>query len=215
MQSADVATPRESAAPIAALYTTLKSCAATGCSNTRLIARGMCCKHYNRFRKYGDPLSGGTERGAANEFLQNEVLNYRGDNCLFWPFARDNHGYGRIRRPGKGMSIVSRVVCEAINGSPPDENYDAAHNCGNGARGCVSPMHIRWATRSENCMDKYEHGTLLRGNANPSAKLTAHDVSKIRGLLGTKSQNRIAAMFCVSQQAISKINTGKCWREEQ
>lgn len=133
----------------------------------KVLAKGLCSAHYHRWWRHGDP-EGGNERspnGAPEAFLRETVLPYDGDDCLIWPFTRSGrkslhgspgHGYAQIRRGGRMVS-VQRIVCEHIHGD--GTGMDSAHSCGNGHLGCVSPRHLRWATRAENMADAIAHGT--------------------------------------------------------
>lgn len=76
--------------------------------------------------------------------------------------------------------------------------------------------NIQWGTPSQNAEDKRIHGTILEGEANPSAKLTKSDIEKIhqkykRG----HSQDAIAAQFGVTQGTIGNILRGEVYRKEQ
>lgn len=82
-------------------------------------------------------------------FLREDVLRYSGDDCLPWPYARDTGGYGILRIGGQ-RHVVSRWVCEATNGAPPEPTYEATHSCGNGHLGCVTKRHLRWGTHAQN-----------------------------------------------------------------
>ena len=185
------------------------TCSIDGC-NKPVIARGWCASHYRRWEAHGDPLAGRTFVGEPERFLELAV-SHSGDGCLVWPFARNRNGYGNILLDG-WFQTVSRVVCERVNGPPPSEDYQAAHSCGNGHMGCVSGVHLRWASPKENQADMKEHGTVLAGSKNPRAKLNEKDVSEIRSLMGRVSQQRIAEKFGVSQELISRIKLGKAWR---
>lgn len=115
--------------------------------------------HYKRFRKYGDPLGGGIFRGSNGEissFLAT-LLESNTDDCITWPFSRDDYGYGKMTRNGRTIA-VHRYVCEIANGPRPKDN-DACHSCGNGHEGCVNKKHLRWGTRMENVHDMIAHGT--------------------------------------------------------
>jgi hypothetical protein len=115
--------------------------------------------HYKRYQKYGDPLGGGIfrgEDGEINSFLKT-LFDAETDDCIPWPFSRDDYGYGKMNRDGKSIG-VHRYVCEKANGPRPAD-YDACHSCGNGHEGCVNPKHLRWGTRLDNVRDMIEHGT--------------------------------------------------------
>ena len=94
-------------------------------------------------------LAGGTVRGELERYLREVVLPYEGNECLFWPYSRDGHGYAQMFRGGKNL-IVSRVVCTAVNGDPPGADFDASHLCDNGHLGCVTKRHLIWETHAEN-----------------------------------------------------------------
>jgi hypothetical protein len=179
-------------------------CSIPGCGQ-KVHGYGWCGKHYWCWKKNGDPLARQRAPGEAKRYLREVVLAYEGDECLIWPFAR-LRGYAMWR--GK---IVSRIACEEHNGPPPTPKHEAAHSCGNGAKGCVTKRHTSWKTRTENEADKVIHGTRLRGERCGWAKLTAAQVHKIRALKGTMLQREIADQFSVSRQTINEIHTGKKW----
>lgn len=129
-------------------------CSIEGCDRPIYSRKfGWCGAHYRRGLRHGDPLVGRTHDGEPHRFLAEEVIPYSGEKCLDWPYARDGRGYARIRLDGKAR-LVSRVVCEHAYGAPPTSDHQAAHSCGRGQFGCVTPSHLRWATQSENEADK-------------------------------------------------------------
>jgi hypothetical protein len=138
------------------------------------------------------------------------ALHHDSDECLIWPFCKSSKGYGRIWNAGKEV-VVSRYVCELVHGSPPTPEHEAAHSCGNGDEGCVSPSHLSWKTSAGNAADKLSHGTHIRGERHASAKLTENEALAIMALKGADTQRNLAERFGVSRQAISKIHTGHNW----
>lgn len=183
-------------------------CSIHGCGQPH-EARGWCRRHYLRWRAHGDPQAGRILEGEASRFFHEEVLTYDGDECFIWPYGR-RFGYGVINHQGK-TKIVSRLVCELVNGPPPTEKYDAAHSCGKGKYGCVTPAHIRWDTRAGNFADKLIHGTHHRGERHGMSKLKAADVIEIRRLKGRLTQREIAEKFGVNRVTVSDIWTGRKW----
>jgi hypothetical protein len=129
--------------------------------------RGLCCAHYTRQRKHGDPLAGGTPKGELLHWLKRHA-NYPADECLTWPFGDRGNGYGSVKFRGKHTS-ASRVMCLLAHGEPTAPDADAAHSCGNGHLGCVNPRHLRWATRLENVRDAISHGSTSRGAKHSAA----------------------------------------------
>ena len=76
--------------------------------------------------------------------------------CLRWIGATIGNRRKAPSAKYKGkVRYVSRLVCEEAHGPPPTNKHEAAH-APNGCIGvmCVNPDHIRWATRSENELDK-------------------------------------------------------------
>ena len=184
-------------------------CSIEGC-NKRARRRGWCNAHYHRWGSHGDPLGGGTYRGAARDFIESIVPPYEGDDCLIWPFCRIKNGYAYIKAEGM-MRPAHRVVCEIVHGQAPSTNHEAAHSCGNGHLGCVNPKHVRWATHTENMHDAIIHGTTTRGSKNASNKLDENDVRSIRKLRGSVSQRAIAAEYGVAQGTVNDIQQRRIW----
>jgi hypothetical protein len=149
--------------------------------------------------------------GEPEHFLREVALKYEGDDCLLWPYAKANYGYGEIRFGGrKGRKqLTHRVICELAYGPPPNDKNDAAHSCGN--RLCCNPQHIRWASRLENVADTRTHGTITRGERNGSAKLTEADVQRIRLLKGSATEEVIAEHFGVTRGTINAVYRRKSW----
>lgn len=162
------------------MATNFKPCSIDGCngnSSREATGRaGYCQNHYRRKKLYGAPTT--EPRKAALNWLMSNAA-YDGDDCLIFPFHRNNRGYGCVTYNGK-LWVASRLMCTIEHGEPPEQNYHAAHNCGNGKRGCVNPKHLSWKSASENENDKYEHGTRFRGQQAAQAKLTLQDVLNIR-----------------------------------
>lgn len=176
-------------------------------------ARGLCWAHYHRLNRYGDPLgTKAREPSKVQLYLKDVVLAHSNDECLLWPFTRNHQGYGQVRVQGR-LHIVSRLVCETINGPPPSSlSSEAAHSCGNGHLGCVAANHLSWKTHAENMADMVAQGGAARGERHGLSKLSDHEVSRIRRLKGHISQRKIAADYGVSQSVVWKIHSGKIWR---
>jgi len=187
-----------------------RKCSVPGCGRPH-DSNGFCGAHSMRFKRHGDPLGGGTSHGEPMDFLINVAALYEGDDCLIWPY-----GKGSENRPlihvGDTTRPASRVLCEIVYGPAPAPDYEAAHSCGKGHLGCVTPGHLRWATKLENEADKLIHGTHQFGEKNTGAKLTKREVETIRSLRGQKRQREIADMFGVSQASISLIQRRINWR---
>lgn len=149
------------------------------------------------------------KRWVAREFLETVVLTYDGQECLIWPYSTNGHGYAQINDGGK-PTRVSRLICKRLYG-PGFPGAHAAHSCGNGRLGCVTPGHLGWATCAENEADKKRHGTDNRGERHGNAKLTADEAAIIRSLIGIESGKSLAQRFGVSEGTISSIRHGQRW----
>lgn len=194
-----------------------RTCSISGCDGNAAApgtARGWCGMHYQRWKRSGDPEHVDIVRGAPMEFIDLVALAHTGDDCLPWPFAKDQHGYGQLWFKGS-LTGAHRVTCTKAHGKPPSEKHDASHSCGKGHEGCVNPNHLRWDTRSGNFADKNDHGTLAFGEDHVSAKLSDDDVRQIKAMAESVMQKDIAALFGVSRPTISAIVTGKRWAHVQ
>lgn len=191
------------------------TCTVSSCER-KPVARGLCGRHYQRWRKFGDPLK---RKSAANgeplEYLQRIAASPDTSECIRYPFGIDPNGYGaNITFNGRSQR-PHRVVCHLRHGPPPTPSHEAAHSCGKGHEACIHPNHLRWATGAENCADKVDHGTDNRGERSATRKISAEQVLEIRALAGTISQREIATRFSISQANVSMIVTGRNWRTEQ
>lgn len=188
------------------------SCSIADCAGNahRLAngATGLCCAHYKRKRKTGDPLGSLRKDGEALEWLKRSFAAPT-DECVAWPFSRNPQGYGYLRFNNR-TQLAHRVACELAHGDPAP-GMDAAHSCGKGHDGCVNPRHLRWDTRSGNFSDKLRHGTANRGERNSLAKLTRDDILRIRSLRGAVTQKQIADEYGIDPSNVSKIQTGVSW----
>lgn len=148
-------------------------------------------------------------RGEAKAFL-NAAISFDSEDCLIWPFAKNDAGYGQIRLGGKTV-YVHRLICGEAYG-PPNDGQDAAHSCGNGHLGCINKRHLRWATRAQNIHDTIAHGTAHRGERHNAAKLSRDSVIAIRNLKGKQTLAVTADQFGISISQVSGVQNLKTWR---
>lgn len=191
-----------------------RSCSVAGCDgnshHTAKGARGWCNLHWKRWRRHGDPNAGRALNGERLAWLI-EHSTWIGEGCLTWPFAVCESGYGctiaydgRIRTP-------QSLMCELAHGPAPTPDHEAAHSCGRGHLACLAPGHLRWATTSENQMDRVGHGTSNRGERCANSVLSETDVRAARRAAATTSQRELAERFGVDQSTISRAVTGDTW----
>lgn len=143
-------------------------------------------------------------RGRNLQWLKDHV-NHAGDECLPWPFGRNENGYGQVSYYGR-ITKANRVMCILAHGQPPEPRYQAAHSCGNGHLGCVNPKHLSWKTPSQNTREFVEHNG---GTVNHTRRLTLDQIDTIRK--SEKSYIELAAEYGVHKNTIGKICRGKTW----
>lgn len=188
----------------------MKTCSVEMC-NAPHDAKGFCSAHYRRFKLYGDPLLARFKRakdGETDAFIQ-RAIGCTDSKCLFWPYAHNGVGYGKIGRGGK-FFLVHRLVCEAVHGKPSTENMEAAHECGNGHLGCVNPLHLSWKSRSENLQDMLRHGRGQTGSKQHMARLTDEIVKAVRQ--SNETTVVLAKRYGVCAATIGYARRGKTWK---
>ncbi|CAM3778427.1 hypothetical protein [Litorimonas haliclonae] len=183
-------------------------CKIEGCFKPKR-RREWCGAHYERWRKYGDPLaSKHASPGEPLSFLM-ETVATPPDVCVIWPYAIGTHGYGVLSIDGHIVTAPKEALIRFV-GPAPSANSVCAHKprvCHN--RKCINPKHLRWATNIENNADRVLDGTDNRGERHGCAKLTEVDVRAIRVMDGTHSE--IAKMFGVSRQTVGEIKRRQSW----
>ena len=138
------------------------------------------------------------------------------DDCWLWTAGLTAKGYGWVWARGK-MQHAHRMAFEDRNGVGSAEGLVVRHTCD--VRACVNPAHLLSGTPADNSRDMVERGRhraiALRGETNPSAKLTADDAIAIRAAYVPRkpgfSQYALARQYGVSQCAIGRILNKKNW----
>lgn len=124
----------------------------------------------------------------------------------------DTKGYPRTYLYGDGKPrnrAIHHLVLEAFVGPMP-AGHEVAH-C-NGVRNDNRLDNLRYATRSENHLDKRKHGTMVCGERINFAKLQEGQVREIRSLREQGVTLReIGQRFGVSEGAVSMIANRKTW----
>lgn len=183
-------------------------CKVEGC-NERRYMRGMCRKHYSRWRKHGDATGGRAFDGEPERFLKETAANFDDPTaCLIWPFGNPKTRYPRLNVDGR-MQSAHRVICEWTHGAPPTAAHQAAHSCGRS--NCVSKHHLSWKTSSENNYDKIAHGTIVRGERSGKARLKESEARQILALKGKIPAHELAKRFGVGKSTVFHIHNRESW----
>ena len=122
----------------------MKHCSIEDCEK-RHYARGWCKRHYDRWRKHGDPL-GAAYQGPEAAFLAKTEPLVGEPAHTIWKGATDRYGYGSLRVNGRSVK-AHRYAWERANGPIPDGMF-IDHACHE--RSCVNPDHLRLATPQQN-----------------------------------------------------------------
>lgn len=128
----------------------------------------------------------------------------------------DRKGYRRVKlwRDGKGHNrFVAPLVARAFIGPCP-AGQTVRHRDGVNDNNVAT--NLRYGTRSENELDKREHGTAPQGENHPAAKLTRAQVDAIRARYKPYSRvdgiAEIAREHGMSNFTVWKIVHGKLWK---
>jgi hypothetical protein len=164
------------------------------------------------------------------------MLNIEGDEIVEWrPWPRDpryivgsdgtiigrrgrtvgaaSGGRRRLSLPGSTVTVAT-VVCETFHGPIPKPGMHAAHEDGNSLNDRAG--NLSWKTVVENHADKKRHGTQLRGDAVPGAKLNAEVIQIIRHeVTQGVSRKALASRFSVTESSIGHIVNRKTWSHVQ
>lgn len=128
----------------------MRTCSIEGCDKPAR-ARGWCTKHYQRWKKHGDPTVVYQDMVRSKEdFLRYVEQDKNG--CWIWQRGRCN-GYGNLLF--RGMTMYShRVAWELFKGPIPKGNH-ILHNVADGcvSKACVNPKCLRLGDDTDNAND--------------------------------------------------------------
>lgn len=135
------------------------------------------------------------------------------DACWPWQGKPDRYGYGRIRRPFRGPSMLAhRAAWEAHHARPIPDGLLVCHACDN--RLCVNPRHLFLGTFADNNHDRDRKGRQIRGITHHKSKLTPEQVLYIRFAFssGRATKTELARMFGITDTSVHYIIIGRNWR---
>lgn len=138
-------------------------CSVDECQSEQHL-RGWCRKHYERWRRHGDPLK--FIRASTPEESFEKYAKWH-NGCFLWLGPDSGTGYGKISVNGKILS-THRYAWEKVNGPIP-EGMQVDHVCHN--RGCLNINHLRLATIQQNQFN--------RSGAQKNSKTGVRNVYKV------------------------------------
>lgn len=160
------------------------------------------------------PVGGTGERYWVNDYgLVYSVRRPRCAGGLLKQWVRS--GYMTVclnEGRSKSLVLVHRIVVEAFRGPIP-LGMEVRHRDGDAANNSLCNLAL--GTRTDNERDKAVHGTLLRGERHPNAKLTWEQVCEIRGRMGIERQHDLAARFGIARSTVQRIQKGERWGHPQ
>ena len=141
------------------------------------------------------------------------------DECILWPFAKRDNGYGAIEYNDVTRSahviawyIASKIpVPEQAEPGNIKDGVQICHTCD--IRPCINPRHLFKGTPQINMDDMARKGRGSHGETHLLSKLKTVDVIQIRKrVAGGEKQSNIAKVFNVSRSAVCEIVSGKSWK---
>jgi len=149
---------------------------------------------------------------VVGRFWSKVVIN-SDDDCWLWSGSVNKKGYGSFN-PGRKYKYASKIAhryAHLYGNGYLDLDLMVCHKCD--TPGCCNPSHLWQGTAKENSMDMVEKGRSCMGDKQGLTTLSNLDVLAIKACLscGRFEQKELAKKFCISQQAVSRINTGKDW----
>lgn len=193
------------------------TCAIEGCGRA-VNARGWCKRHYEIWRRHGDPNhqaraflgSGPKGESLPDRLIRKSVLTESG--CREWSGWRDQGGYGRVYVGPRRMRPAHVIAWELEHGRSVPPGLVVRHQCDNPS--CVEPTHLSIGTQADNVADMFARGRAdRRGERNNSAKLTASDVRQIRSKRAAgQAISALSEEFGISKSQLKNIVNNKHWR---
>lgn len=175
------------------------------CSTNEKLRRGLCGKHYRRWRKHGDPRK--TVRIFGDDETRFWSYVKKASGCWLWVGAFGNSGYGQMgHNTERGYQLICahRFSWELHNGSI-SQGLCVLHRCDNPR--CVRPDHLFLGSRADNARDRDQKGRM-------AAKIDYIEANRIREsyATGRTTQRQLGIAFGLSNQQISRIVRGKRWK---
>ena len=175
-----------------------------------MLAKSFCWKHYYRFRRYGDPLSGSLCFAPLEVRLLSKRRIDPVTGCWEWTGV-NCFGYGLIPYKGK-MVRTHRAAAFLWLGIPLGSRKLICHKCDNPP--CFNPDHLFAGTHADNMRDMVLKGRSKprKGVENGNSRLTEDDVRAIRRKRIAGVQNKeLRQEYGLTRDAVIRICNGRRW----
>lgn len=190
-----------------------RTCSIPECTSP-VAAKGYCNSHYQRTRRYGDPLVSKATKWLGVPFWERVSVVPDAESCWPWLGPLVGDGRGRIRHNGR-TEFAYRVSWELTHGPIPSGMF-VCHHCDNPA--CVRPEHLFLGTPADNSSDMARKGRartgdgsrIPRGDASPHTRYSDEMVEVIRQRhAGGATQAELVRQTGISQTQMSRILNGQ------
>lgn len=132
------------------------------------------------------------------------------NGCWEWSGSKGHRGHALLWCKNANRSIQAhRYIWELING-PISEGLVVRHKCRGAIIGCTNPEHLELGTNQQNQQDRIRDGTDVRGEKQPTHKLTIAQVKEIRAR-ANEGCAKLAREFNVGATTTSSIINRKSW----
>lgn len=188
-------------------------CKVNGCVSKLRGGLGYCSKHYQRFKKYGDPEKGIKLHGSLNDRFWKFVDKTDDDSCWNWNGNLVN-GYGRISLGSKllGSEGSHRVSWMMHNNQDIPDGYHVMHSCDNPK--CVNPSHLSIGTPKDNTQDMIVKGrkkiVIPIGEKNGKSIINPEIVRFIRD--SDLSHAELARQLNISNGCVRSVRSKRTWK---
>lgn len=150
-----------------------------------------------------------SDLGRVRSLDRIDIGGYRRKGQLLSIGWNGHHSQVQLYNGKRRPCLVHRLVLEAFVGLCPD-GMEGCHD--NGLSKDNRLENLRWDTKRNNEADKVEHGTLLRGEMAPWAKLNNGDIARMFDLRRAGlAQWKIAEWLGVSTMTVNRALNGKTW----
>lgn len=137
-------------------------------------------------------------------------------DCREWAGAHTTNGHPTVRHGGK--QVLARRLAYELAIGPVRTRHVLTPRCGN--RSCINPahqvqrsnrQHLQAMATAPRTSEFARRAKIAAHQRDKAAKLTPAMVAEI--LTSTEPQRTLAAQYGVNKTMISRIRTGRAWRD--